>query len=309
MDTEEKKLFPIILFAFNRLAPLKKTIKSLLLNEEAKDSILYIFVDGARVEKPLEKEKVQAVQSYVKEIKGFKSVHYFFCEQNKGLGNSIIQGVGQIINQYGKAIVLEDDLILSSNFLSFMNEGLKHYQENKKVFSICGWGPKIRVPANYNANTYFCVRSNSWGWGTWADRWNSVDWELTDWNACKKNKWKFNKWGGSDCFSMLNDWKKGRNKSWAIRFTYAQFIQDKFSLFPFISKVDNKGFDDDATNCPRYCRTKWFFENSEDKTFIYPSEISIRKDIYRNVMWYRNILVRIYAKLINLYLNLKYNKK
>ena len=133
MDTEEKKLSPIILFAFNRLAPLKKTIKSLLLNEEAKDSILYIFVDGARVEKPLEKEKVQAVQSYVKEIKGFKSVHYFFCEQNKGLGNSIIQGVGQIINQYGKAIVLEDDLILSSNFLSFMNEGLKHYQENKNV--------------------------------------------------------------------------------------------------------------------------------------------------------------------------------
>lgn len=301
-------LAPIVLFAFNRPDALRKTIQSLLQNEEVKKTDLYIFVDGARSDKLGEEEKVKKVQEYVKGIEGFKSLKYTFSEKNRGLGTSVITGVSQIINQYGKAIVLEDDLILSSNFLAFMNDGLKYYQENEKVFSICGWGPKVRVPTNYYANTYFSVRSSSWGWATWADRWNSVDWELIDWGGCEKNKKLFNKWGGSDCFKMLSDWKKGKNQSWAIRFTYAQFVQNKFSLFPFISKVDNNGFDDSATNCPSYCRTKWIFENSKDKVFIYPPKITIQEDIYKDVMWYRSILVRLYAKLINMYLKIRRNK-
>ena len=102
-------LSPIILFAFNRPDVLRNTIQSLLLNEEAKSSDLYVFVDGPRSNNSGEDEKVKEVQEYVKSIKGFKSLHYTFSEKNKGLGNSIIAGVSQIINQYGKAIVLEDD--------------------------------------------------------------------------------------------------------------------------------------------------------------------------------------------------------
>ena len=129
-------LAPIIVFAFNRPEALKNTIESLLRNEESKDSDLYVFVDGARDNKLGEDEKVRQVQEYTKKINGFKSLHYTFSEKNKGLGNSIIQGVTQIINQYGKAIVLEDDLVFSTNFLSYMNQGLERYENNENVFSI-----------------------------------------------------------------------------------------------------------------------------------------------------------------------------
>lgn len=300
------ELAPLIVFAFNRLEALQNTIQSLLQNSEAQESELYLFVDGARPDRPSEAEKVKAVQEYVRGISGFKAVHYAFSEENKGLGNSIIQGVTQVIHSYGRVIVLEDDLILSKDFLSYMNKALEFYTDFSQVFSICGFGARVRKPKSYEYDMYFCVRSSSWGWGTWADRWDSVDWTLQEWNKYKKYRRAFNKWGGSDCWKMLDGWHEGRNKSWAIRFCFAQFLQDKVSLFPFISKVDNKGFNQNATNCPSYCRTKWFFVDSDNKDFIFPEDVRINERVYKDVMYYRSYLIRMKSLLINAYSKMVY---
>lgn len=292
------QLVPIIVFAFNRPEALKNTIHSLLQNEEAKDSDLYVFVDGARSNKAGEIEKVKTVQDFVKEITGFKSIHYTFSEKNKGLGSSIIQGVTQVINQYGKAIVLEDDLVFASNFLSYMNQGLERYEKEEKVFSICGYSNKVKVPKGYEYDAYFCTRSSSWGWGTWADRWNSIDWELKDWDKYKKMGKAFNKWGGSDCFRMLCSVKEGWGNSWAIRFCFAQFLQDKASLFPTISKVRNDGFDGEGTNCKKWSRFKYEFDKTENKTFAFPISQNINLNLYRSAMSYHSIAIRIWSKIM-----------
>lgn len=289
---------PIVLFAFNRLNVLKNTIQSLLQNDEAKDSSLYVFVDGARSDKPGEDEKVKAVQEYVKSIKGFKSLNYTFSDKNKGLGNSIIQGVSKVINQFGKAIVLEDDLVFASNFLSYMNQGLRNYEKEKKVFSICGYSNKIKVPKDYEYNTYFCTRSSSWGWGTWADRWNSVDWELKNWSQYTKMKKAFNEWGGSDCFKMLNDWRNGVNHSWAIRFCFSQFLQDKVSLYPTISKVKNNGFDGEGTNCKKWNRFKYEFDKEGNKIFKFPTSLDINRHLFQSAMSYHSVMIRIWSKIM-----------
>ena len=149
---------PIVVFGFNRPDALKKTIASLLNNEEAKFSDLFVFVDGPRKGKAGEKEKVEAVKEFVKTIKGFKSLHCTFSEQNKGLADSIIGGVSQVINQYGKVIVLEDDLVLMPNFLNFMNQGLDYYEKNQKVMSVCGHSCKVKTPADYPYDAYFFTR-------------------------------------------------------------------------------------------------------------------------------------------------------
>lgn len=296
-------LAPIIIFAFNRLDTLTNTVQSLLQNTEAKESDLYVYVDGARSYKSGEEEKVKSVQEYVKSIKGFKSIHYTFSKKNKGLGDSIISGVSQIINQYGKAIILEDDLVFSKNFLSYMNQGLDRYEKENKVFSICGYSNKVKVPSFYKHNTYFCTRSSSWGWGTWADRWNSVDWELKDWNKYSKMKKSFNRWGGSDCFRMLRSVKEGWGNSWAIRFCFSQFLQDKLSLFPIISKVKNEGFDGKGTNCKKWSRFKYEFDTSEDKNIDFPYEIKLNIKLYKSAMAYNTILIRLYSRFMYLIYN------
>lgn len=288
---------PIIIFAFNRVEAIKASVNSLLSNEEAAESDLYVYVDGPRTNRG-EEPLVQAVQNYVKSIKGFKNVYYNFSASNKGLGNSIIAGVSEIIEKYDKAIVVEDDLICSKNFLAFMNQGLDKYEKDNNVFSVCGYSNIIKLPQDYGYDAYFCVRSSSWGWATWKDRWNNVDWELKDWDACEKQRKAFNKWGGSDCFGMLKGWKEIRNKSWAIRFCYSQFVQKKVAIFPTISKIANEGFDGSGTNCKKYNRFKCVFDNTETKDFKWPTDTSIIKSIKNSAISYHSIPKRIYSKLM-----------
>lgn len=291
---------PIVLFAFNRIDSLKNTVTSLMENEEAAESDLFVFVDGARDNVHGEEEKVEEVRRYVKSVSGFHKVEYFFAEKNRGLGNSIIQGVSDIINRYGRAIVLEDDLMLAPNFLAFMNDGLARYENEKEVFSVCGYSNEVKVPPGYCAEAYFCTRSSSWGWGTWADRWNTVDWELKEWPKYKKMRRAFNKWGGSDCFRMLRSVKEGWGNSWAIRFCFAQFLQNKLALFPLTSKVNNIGFDGTGTNCKKWSRFRFVFDRSENKRFVFPAVVSLDKRLYRSAMSYHTLPIRIYSKLMYL---------
>jgi len=257
-----------------------------------------VFVDGARADRDGEAEKVKAVRDYVKTIDGFRSLHYDFSDENRGLGASVIRGVTQVIKQYGSAIVLEDDLVLAPNFLAFMNDGLRRFEGEQEVFSICGYTNRVKVPKDYKYDSYFCVRSSSWGWGTWADRWQSVDWELKDFDRYKEMARAFNRWGGSDCWKMLNDWHKGKNKSWAIRFCFSQFLQDCLALFPIVSKVDNRGFDGNGTNCKKYSRFKFDFDNSGSKDFTYPTKIEENNIISKSALSYHSILIRVWSRLI-----------
>lgn len=291
---------PIIVFAFNRLDAIKSSITSLLGNKEAKESELYIFVDGARANKEGEYEKVEAVQNYVKGISGFKSVNHTFANYNQGLGPSIIAGVSEVINKYGKAIVLEDDLIYTKNFLAFMNAGLERYEHEQKVFSICGYSNKVEPAKDYKYDTYFCTRSSSWGWATWADRWNSVDWALDNFEIYKKQSRAFCRWGGSDCWSMLQGWKTGKNSSWAIRFCFAQFLQNKLSIFPIRSLVNYKGNDGNGTNSKKYTRMKFELDTKGKSTFSFPDQIILDKRLYRQAMHYHSIYLRIWSRIMYL---------
>ena len=291
---------PIVLFAFNRLDAVKRTVESLLMNSEAADSELFVFVDGPRTHVPADADKVLAVQEYVKTIQGFRQITHIFSEKNKGLGPSVISGVTQVIRQYGKAIIVEDDLYCGKNFLAFMNQGLERYATHKEVFSVCAYTNQVKRPKGYNYDVYACVRSSSWGWGTWIDRWNSIDWELKDWNSCEVQAKAFNRWGGSDCFGMLRDWHEGRNQSWAIRFCYGQFVQKKVSIFPMVSKVANEGFDGQGTNCKGWSRFKYDFDLSENKTFRWIEKLKPNKALTRSAISYHAIWRRIYSRVMNM---------
>ena len=289
---------PIILFAFNRLNALKNTVASVLQNTEAAESDLFVFVDGAREHKEGEKKQVHDVQEYVKTITGFKSLTYTFSEKNKGLGASIIAGVTEVINKYGRAIVLEDDLIVQPNFLAFMNQGLDRYEKEEKIFSVCGYTNKVRVPKSYKYDAYVCARSSSWSWASWSDRWNSVDWVLEPFSQYESKKKAFNRWGGSDCFGMLKGWHEGRNKSWAIRFCFSQFLQDKLSIFPVKSFVNNDGFDGNGTNCKKWSRFKFELEHTSKTSFIFPSPTEANKIIIKCAMSYNTLMIRAFSKLM-----------
>lgn len=304
--TSTQNLAPIVVFAFNRLDPLKKTVASLLQNEEAKDSDLYVFVDGARPNKAGEDVKVKAVQEYVKSIKGFKKIEYFFSEKNKGLADSIISGTTKIINLYNKVIVVEDDLYVSAGFLEFMNYMLNKYEHDERIFQVSGYGVKINLPKDYAYDYYMHIRAHSWTWGTWKDRWETVDWQVGDFQSLCKDKKKqraFNR-GGSDLFGMLKGYMTRKNNSWYIRFTYSMFCQGRYAVMPVRSLVRNDGFGGEATHCNTYNRYKVDFNEKGYGNWSEPAKMEFDKRIGREASKYWSIRYRIYGKIRTLLMKL-----
>lgn len=237
------KLAPIVLFTFNRLDHTKKTIESLKQNIFAKESELFIFSDGARNNE--EEVVVNNVRNYLINIEGFKTINIIESKKNKGLAKSVIDGVTDIINKYGKVIVLEDDLVTSRYFLKYMNESLDVFKERNDIWSISGYGPSINIPIEYEEDIYITKRGSSWGWATWQDRWKKVDWNVSDYELFKRNKEMiidFNR-SGKDLAPMLEDQMCERIDSWAIRWVYSQFKNSMYTVYPVKSLVKNIGND------------------------------------------------------------------
>jgi len=268
-------LSPIVLFTYKRLETLKKTIDALANNHLAADSDLIIYSDGPKnVE---EEEIIGRIRIYLKTIEGFKSVTIHQSKQNRGLATSIINGVSETFKLYSTAIVLEDDLITSTNFLTFMNASLDRFQDAKEVYSISGYSFDFdKMPGNVDG--YFLNRSWSWGWATWADRWREIDWEMLDYSEFKKDKKRIAEFSklGSDVNKMLKNQMNGVTDSWYIRSTYHQFKMKGLAFYPVISKVNNEGFDDVAThNTGLKTRYITKFDTSNRLDFNYPSRNEI----------------------------------
>lgn len=239
---------PIIIFCYNRAVHLKETVDALLENNLVANSELFIFSDGNKDE--FDKQKVQEVRNYIWSISGFKKITIIERNSNWGLANSVIDGVSQIIKQYGKVIVVEDDIITAKYFLTYMNNCLDSFNSNQQIYSISAYCPQIEIPSSYTSDIFGFYRTSSWGWATWLDRWESIDWEVKDFNEFIRSKEKirnFNR-GGMDLTAMLLKQMKGEIDSWAIRFAYACSFQNKLCVYPVASLVLNKGVDGSGTH-------------------------------------------------------------
>lgn len=242
------QLAPIVLFCYNRPAHLQQTVESLRLNGLAAESELFVYSDGPKSEN--DGPKVKEVREYLSKLTGFRAVHIREAKKNKGLAASVIEGVSFVLANYPKVIVLEDDMLSTTDFLSFMNRALDVYAERADIFSVTGYTPPIAMPENYPHDLYLVPRASSWGWGTWAHKWVKADWRVKDFPALKNDtarRRQFNK-GGDDLWPMLVKQQQGVIDSWAIRWTYSQFQNNAYGLYPVHSKIKNIGTDGSGTN-------------------------------------------------------------
>ena len=141
---------PVVLFVYNRLDHTMNVIESLSKNIGAKETDLYVFSDAAKTEKGL--DKVNEVREYIRKTDwrgNFQKVTVVEAEQNKGLAKSIIGGVTGILQEYGRVIVVEDDLVLSPYFLQYMNGALEYYKDVENIWSISGYSFQMRRLTNY----------------------------------------------------------------------------------------------------------------------------------------------------------------
>lgn len=247
-------LAPIILFTYNRPWHTKQTLDALVKNDLASDSVLYIYSDGPKLNASVDQiNKIKEVREIIHAVVGFKDVIIVESDVNKGLANSIISGVTEVINIHEKVIVLEDDLITHQYFLSYMNKSLVFYSKYNSVFSICADRPfhnKMKVPSNYEYDVFVSLRFFSYGWATWKNRWEHINWNIDQLEEFLKKKYQidaFNR-GGYDLTSMLIMQVKNQIDSWAIRFDFAHFYHHAIAILPCNSYIFNIGNDGSGTH-------------------------------------------------------------
>ncbi len=245
------KLAPILLTVYNRPTHTSAVLDYLRKNELAEKSHLYIYSDGNKGSWDL--GAVNEVRKIINNVKGFKKVTVKQSKKNRGLANSIIKGVGEVLSEHNKVIVLEDDLLTQKYFLTVMNQMLDFYISEQRVAGVSAFRQSHRLSPNQGDrknDVFFNVRPTSTGWGTWKDRWENVDWSVSDFKKFDENKAlqrNFNK-GGKDLTTLLRKQMNGEVDSWAIRWSYHCFKNGLVYVNTSLSYIDNIGHDDSGSH-------------------------------------------------------------
>ena len=240
------ELAPIALFVYNRPEHTKSTIQALLANPEAARSELFVFSDAAKNDAAM--NSVEDVRKYIRQVKGFAEINIEERTHNHGLANSIIQGVSELCEKFGRVIVLEDDLQASPFFLAYMNRALDIYRADERVGSISGYMYPVRV----TNQVFFRAVPQSWGWATWQDAWALMQ---TDGQLLLEEleqlgiASQFDNAGHQPLLKMLKDQIKGKNNSWYVRWAASLFVNQKLTLMPNETLVKNIGIDGTGTHC------------------------------------------------------------
>jgi len=246
---------------------------------------------------------VEAVRTILGTIQGFKSVRVVSSAFNKGLSASIIEGVSEVLSIFEACIVLEDDLETNPFFLNFMNEALLHYKEDDRIFSVSGYCPPIEMPTDYSHESFLFPRINSWGWGTWRDRWEKVDWEVKDFKGFISDKCQRKRlaWQGADLPVMLLKQQQGKIASWAVRFNQTCFNLGMTNVYPIRSLVRNLGADGSGT----HMKSSGKYAVDISSNALSPLNIGSRREINQRFMdFYRPSR---YRRVINYFKIALYN--
>lgn len=237
------KLAPICIPAYARLIHLQQTIEALQKNTLAVESELFVFSDGPKAG---DEEKVQAVRDYLKTVEGFKRLEVIERSENIRPENSR-QGLLMLLEEYGRAIFMEEDIVTAPSFLEYMNYMLDVYEKNPRIFSIAGYCPPINIPKDYPYDVFMHPRFNPWGFGIWKDRYEKrkkyIPREVFEGIFHNPRQlWRFTR-GGLDLLPLvLNNYFRYKDGGDSRTFPQ-QFSMNMLTVYPTRHLVDNIGVD------------------------------------------------------------------
>jgi len=232
---------PVALFAWQRPEHTRMVLKALLRNPEAGSTDLYAFVDGPRNEREsaISREVIEVINNST----GFRSTQLIVSPVNRGLANSITQGVSTVVDERDRVIVIEDDIVVTPNFLGYMNTALDMYADDESVASIHGYCYPVTQPL---PTTFFIRGADCWGWATWSRAWRHFNPDgaaLLQAIAESGSADQFDFDGTAGYLDMLDKQVQGKVDSWAVRWYAATFLDGMYTLYPGASLVENIGMD------------------------------------------------------------------
>jgi len=274
--------------------------------ELAQDSEVFIFSDGAKNAQAI--EQVNKVRAIIAEPWNFKKITICERERNIGLAQNVITGVTEVINQYGKVIVLEDDLKIAKVGLRYFNDALDAYEEEEKVMEISGYMYPVK-DSNKLPESFFFRVANSWGWATWARAWNKyntdIDTLIADFDNEKIKRFSIDH--TENFWKQVQEYKAGKINSWAIRWYLTLFNHNGLALYPRQSMIQNMGTDGSGTHSD--ADTAYHVELATQPVSYFPKEIEENKEAYEAIKYfYKHRKGSLWARAIR-FAKKQWNKK
>lgn len=276
---------PVVLSVYARLAHTRRTVEALASNELAAETPLIVFADGSKGAADV--RDVAQVRAYVRSLRGFASVEVHESQQNKGLADSIVQGVTAVVGEYGRAIVVEDDLVTSRFFLRYMNDALERYAHEERVMHVAAH--MVDITAEGLPETFFLRQSSCWGWATWDRAWKyfSRDSRAMVEAFSADDIRRFNLDGAYDYWGQLLANHRGELRTWAVYWYASIFRLNGLCLYPRQSLVQNIGFDGSGSNCGN--EGKWSTTLQEQPLQQFPDALAEHAEAMRRCQdWFRN---------------------
>lgn len=298
-----KNLAPIGISTYSRVNHLKQTIDALANNSLAANSEVYIFSDGA---KPGDEDRVKKLRNYLKTIDGFRNIFIKERERNCRTCNNR-DGMRLLLDQYGKLIWLEEDIVTSPLFLQFMNHALDKYVSDKNIFSISGYRPPITIPDTYNLDGFVLPRFNAWGFGIWKDRFDLLSMKISKdefrrFIRSPEKVFRFTR-GGWDMLGMLHAEVYGQIDALDVKIFYQQFKYHMDTVYPKQYLVNNIGHDGSGLHCSRNTKFNVNIDTSTEYVFNLPGHIPRDKDILKSNYNFRSLSlirrVKLLARLVS----------
>lgn len=231
-------------FVYKRPECTEKVIESIKKNHFEK---IYIFQDGLKSES--DREAWETVSKLIQKI-DFTETEIFISEKNKGLANSIIDGMNYVFERHEEAIALEDDIVLSEGYKSLAEALFEKYRNNEKVMGICGGGLGIVVSEDYEYDVYFNYRMSSVAFGTWKARWSGFyrNPEMLTEIYKDERKKKMLECAGTDIRAMVFSSLEGKIDTWATYWVLHQINREGYHVAPVDGYATDIGRSGGGTN-------------------------------------------------------------
>ncbi len=168
---------PVLLLGYNRPEQMRGLIQSLASLEP---KLILLAVDGPRNNRPNDAELVRQTQDLVSKITWDAEIRTRFRDSNLGLRRAVVDAVTWANSEYGRVIVLEDDVRTGPQLIEFLDRNLIRYQESSQIAHINGYNlvPKEHLTHPDNASR-LTIYPESYAWATWDRAWQKYDDDMT----------------------------------------------------------------------------------------------------------------------------------
>jgi hypothetical protein len=238
---------PVAFLIFNRPDVTARVFAEIA---RARPRKLLVVADGARTDRPGEREACENTRAIVERVDWDCEVLTNFSEVNLGCRRRVSSGITWVFEQVEEAIIIEDDCLPDPTFFKFCEELLARFREDERVMMLSGdnfqFGQK-RTPYSY----YFSRMMHVWGWASWRRAWQHYDVEMKLWAGLRDTQWLLDLLGDEEAAAFWRDVfdrTAAGHDTWDFQWVFACWAQHGLSALPERNLVTNIGFGAGATH-------------------------------------------------------------